>query len=301
MDLSISIVTVDKGFILRCLQSIYQATKTVRFEIYVVINLPAIAEEVEQAIRDRFREVHVIANEQEEGFSRSHNRAIGRCRGRYVLVLNDDTIIGDGAFDKMLEYMDQHPDIGMLGCKLLNADGTVQWSCGKSPIHKVEYFKCGALRTLLSPLIRDQFFGGSQEVSWITGACMLVRAEAVQKAGMLDENFQMYYEDGEWCYRIIKAGWKVFFFADAEVTHYRGETNKRNAARALSFYYRSRLYFFYKHFDAFTCFAVRVLTIFDAILGYIKLVVRRSALANREVLKAYLGAIKLALTYRPEM
>jgi GT2 family glycosyltransferase len=148
-------------------------------------------------------------------------------------------------------------------------------------------------------LVRDQLFDSVQEVSWLTGACMMVRAEVVKAVGMLDEKFYMYYEDGEWCYRIIKGGWKVVYYPEAEVIHYRGQTSQKRRAEMVHSYYCSRLYFFAKHFSSPTCFCVRTLTICDAILGYIR-AVRTPATRNMEMLKAYLSAIKLAFVYRTD-
>lgn len=297
-DLSISIVTADRRLIIPCLQSIHDTTRNLTFEIYVAVNDPKTAGSIEAAILTRFPDTQVVINREAEGFSRSNNRLLRRCRGRYLLLLNDDTVVLPGALEHMVECMDARPEVGAMGCKLLNPDGSPQWSCGRSAVHKLEYFRSGVLRTLLSPLVRDQFFDSVQEVSWVTGACMMVRAEAIGSVGLLDENFYMYYEDGEWCYRIIKAGWKVLYCPQAEVIHYRGQTSRNAPAKTVLSYYESRLYFFSKHFSSATCFIVRTLTICDAILSYFKAVGRKPANRNIAVLRAYIAAIRLAVSYR---
>ncbi len=297
-DLSISIVTSEVRLILPCLRSIYDTTRNITFEIYVVINCPESVQAIESAIRSRFPGTRVILNQDVQGFSRSNNRALQLCTGRYLLLLNDDTVVLGRAFQQMVEYMDDQPHVGALGCKLLNPDGSLQWSCGKSAVHKFEYFRSGVLRTLLSPIVRDQLFDSTQEVSWVTGACMMVRAEAAKTVGLLDEQFYMYYEDGDWCCRIVRAGWKVFYYSEAEVIHYRNQTNRKGAAKMVLTYYRSRLQFFGKHFGLGICLVVRALTVCDAIVSYIKALRRTPAKNKVEILRAYLGAIGLALTYR---
>lgn len=286
--------------VLDCLKSIYETTKELTFEIFVVINHHPTSDDIEAAIRNNFPDVELIINREEKGFSYNHNMVIKNCKGKYILILNDDTLIMDGALDKMVNYMENHAEAGILGCKILNPDGTLQWSCGKSFNHKFEYFKAGLLRTLLAPLISDQFFKTTQEVSWVTGACLMARAEAVGKAGLMDEKIYMYFEDGDWCYRIIQAGLKVVYYSDAEIIHYRSQTSKSIPARTTTFYYQSRLYFFSKHYSPFVILLVRILTVFDVIFNYMKTLILRPSHQKKELLGAYLGAIKLALAYKRE-
>ena len=299
-DLSVAIVSADTQLVLACLRSIRETTHEITFSVYVAINSPADADRMEEAIHSQFPEIQIVRNLEELGFSRSNNRILQECRARYVLLLNDDTIVHECALQRMVKYMDEHGEVGALGCKILNPDGTLQWSCGKSAIHKWEYFRSGVLRTLLSPLVRDQFFHSVVEVSWLTGACLMVRSEALKAAGLLDERFYMYYEDGDWCFRIIQAGWKIVYFPDAEIVHLRNQTNLKRPALSVSSYYRSRLYFFSKHFSASTCLLVRVLTVCDAMVGFLKSSIRMTGRRNPELLQAYVGAMKLALTYRAE-
>lgn len=297
-DLSISIITANKKLVLDCLKSIYETTGELSFEIYVVINNPGISGDIEAAIQSSFPAVKLIINPEEKGFTHNNNMVIKKCAGKYILLLNDDTIILDGALKKMVRYMENYPETGILGCKILNPDGSLQWSCGKSFNHKFEYFKAGLLRTLLAPLVGDQFFNTTQEVSWVTGACLMARAEAVKKIGLMDENIYMYFDDGDWCYRIIWGGWKVVYYHDAEIIHYRSQSSKSILARTTSFYYKSRLYFFWKHYSSFVLHSVKILTLLDVILRYVRTLIFQSDHAQkRELLDTYLKMIRMVLSF----
>lgn len=298
-ELTISIVTANnKKIILDCLRSIYATAKSLKFEIYVVIN--SSSDDSEAAIKKNFPKVKLITNQKKLGFTHNHNTVIKKAKGKYILVLNDDTIILDGALEKMVEYMEAFPSVGILGCKILNSDGSLQWSCGKSFNHKFEYFKSGVLISIL-PFLQKQNIKSTKGVSWVTGACLLVRSEAVRDVGLFDEKIIIYYEDGDWCYRMIQAGWKVIFYPQAEIIHYHGQTRKKHLARDTFIIYQSRLYFFSKHYSHITQQFVRLFTITEAIVRYMKTLLFSYELAGqrdqrKELLSAYRGVIRLALT-----
>lgn len=267
-DLTISLVTSNnKKLILSCLRSIYDNTRDLDFETYVVLN--ASTDDSHEALKEEFPQANLIINDEKLGFTHNHNMVMRRGKGRYFLVLNDDTEILGDALKKMVDLMDASEDVGILGCKILNADKTLQWSSGKSFSHKFEYFRSGVLRSLL-PFLPVQHFKGTKQVSWVTGACLMARAEAVRQVGFFDENIIIYYEDGDWCYRMNKAGWKVVFYHEAEIIHYHGQTRKHNLARDVFIIYQSRLYFFTKHYSKPTQFLVRFFAIIEILLHYLK-------------------------------
>jgi GT2 family glycosyltransferase len=290
IPLTISIVTANnKKLILDCLSSIYETTKGLEFEIYVVINNSS--DDSMQAIREKFPEVKLIINNKMLGFTHNHNMVMRRAQSKYILVLNDDTLIDEGALGKMVNFMELSPEVGILGCKILNPDGSRQWSCGKSFSHKFEYYKTGVLQSII-PLLRNKNFESTQEVCWVTGACLLARAEAIRQVGLLDENIIIYYEDGDWCYRMIQAGWKVVFYPHAEIIHYVGKTREKNLLRDLNIIYQSRHYFFRKHYGIPTRMLVRLLTIIELIIRTLRCLVayifRRQQRQNtKERLKSY--------------
>lgn len=290
IPLTISIVTANnKKLILDCLRSIYETTNGLEFEIYVVINNSA--DDSEAAIKKNFPEVKLIVNRKKLGFTHNHNMIMRRAQGNYILVLNDDTVILDGAPKKMVEFMEASSDVGILGCRILNPDRSRQWSCGKSFSHKYEHFKTGVLQSII-PLLRGKNFESTQEVCWVTGACLLARAEAIRQVGLLDENIIIYYEDGDWCYRMIQAGWKVVFYPHAEIIHYVGKTREKNLLRDLNIIYQSRHYFFRKHYGIPIRMLVRLLTIIELIFRNFRCLVtyifrRQQRQKTKERLRSY--------------
>ena len=297
IDLTISIITENnKKLILDCLGSIYETTEHLKFEIYVVVN-PS-SDGSEAAIKEEFPEVKLIINQKKMGFTHNHNMVIKRSASRHILILNDDTVALDEAIDKMVNFMDAHPQIGILGCEILNPDGSLQRSCGKGLNHKFEYFKAGMLESFL-PLVRHRHFMNTREVSWLAGACLLVRAQAIAVVGPFDENIIAYYEDGDWCYRMIQAGWKVVFYPQPKIIHYMGQTRKRNLENDTLIIYQSRFYFFAKHYSAFTFHFVRFLTMLEVITRYMKTLMslyssRGERLQKQELLCAYYQVSRLA-------
>ena len=293
--LTISIATANnKKLILDCLRSIYETTHNLEFEIYVVIN--ASSDDSEAAIREKFPDVRFISNQKMMGFTHNHNMVMRRALGKYILVLNDDTLIGDGALKKMVNFMELSPDVGILGCKILNPDGSRQWSCGKSFSFRFEHFKSGMLRPLL-PFLPEQHFTQPEEVCWVSGACLLARAEAIREVGLFDENIIIYYEDGDWCYRMVQAGWKVFFYPHAEIIHYHGQTRKKNLARETFIIYQSRIYFFSKHYGRSTRLLVKMLTIIEVSLRSLRTLIfsHLSVDQRHNLLKAYRKILKLTM------
>ncbi len=297
IDLTVSLVTGNnKKFILDCLRSIYETNNSLKMEVYVVIN--ASSDDSEEAIRKDFPEVKFIVNKKKLGFTHNHNIVMERSKGKYVLVLNDDTIMLDATLKKMVDFMETSPDVGILGCKILNADGSLQWSCGKSFSHKFEHFKSGMLNQFL-PFLSKQSFKGTEEVSWVTGACLLARSKALERVGLFDENITIYYEDGDLCYRMIQAGWKVVFYPEAEIIHYHGQTRKQHLGRDTFITYQSRLYFFAKHHSRSMYHLIRVLTVLEVTARYIKTWLcysRGKKTQRQELLGAYKQVVRLVLS-----
>ncbi len=290
IPLTISIVTANnKNLIIDCLRSIYKTGDDLSFETYVVINDSS--DDSEEAIREGFPMVKLIINEKKLAFTYNHNMVMKKGKGKYYLILNDDTVILDNALKKMVDFMKESADVGILGCKILNPDGSRQWSCGKSFSHKFEHFKTGVLQAIL-PLLRDKNFDKTQEVCWTTGACLMVRSEALSDVGLFDENLIIYYEDADWCWRMVKAGWKVIFFPHAEIIHYLGKTREKHLFRDLNIIYQSRFYFFRKHYGHPIRILVKCLTIIELILRYFRCMVvyvfkREQRPKMEESLKSY--------------
>lgn len=298
-DLTVSLVTANnKKLILDCLKSVYETSIGLQTEVYVVINDSS--DDSEEAIRETFPEVKLIVNRETMGFTHNHNTVMRRSKGKYVLVLNDDTVMLDAAIKKMVDYMEASLRVGILGCKILNPDRSLQWSCGRSFSHKFEYLKVGVLYSII-PFYPKRHFGSTREVSWVAGACLMARSQAIRDAGLFDENIIIYFDDTDLCYQMIKAGWKIVFYPEAEIIHYHGQTRKQHLGRDTFIIYQSRLYFFAKHYKSSIYHLIRGLTILEVILRSIKswlCCFGGEKARRRELLDAYKQVIRLMLNHR---
>lgn len=190
-DLSIIIVNYNGSkFLEDCLNSVYRGTNKTDFEFIFIDNHSS--DNSVEIVRANFPRVRIIENQQNLGFCKANNQGLKICQGRYALLLNTDTVVKDGALDRMVEFMDAHPEAGAGGPKLLNPDGT--------PQHQ------GALFNKKFWLSKSPV-----KVDYVIGACLMVRREVIDKVGGLDENFFFSNDDLDWCRRIRKAGWDVYF------------------------------------------------------------------------------------------
>jgi N-acetylglucosaminyl-diphospho-decaprenol L-rhamnosyltransferase len=243
-DLSVIIVSWNTRDLMgQCVQSIYDTTHDLTIEIIVVDN--GSTDGSQAMIRQRFPRVHLIENGQNVGFARANNQALTVGQGRYSLLLNSDTVVLPRALAKMVAFADAHSDAGIVGCKLLNGDGSLQKSWASFPTFWSEVMgRNFRVRRLVgrNPLV--------YEVDWVGGACMLVRPAAVDEVGLLDVSFFMYSEETDWCFRMRQRGWKVYYLADAEIVHLGGGSASRTSAAQLVRLYENKIRFFYKHYGA---------------------------------------------------
>jgi N-acetylglucosaminyl-diphospho-decaprenol L-rhamnosyltransferase len=242
-DLSISIVDTDnREQTVRCLRSVFAHTHDLKLEVLVVDN--ACTDGSAEAIAAEFPQVQLIRNPEMLGFSTNNNRALAQAAGRYLLMLNDDTIVQPGAFDRMVRYADLHPQVGVVGANLLNSDGSIQLAYGYAPSPLYEAFR--PLSERLVPLPRHP--QEALEVDNVCGACLMVRREAVEQVGFLDPAFDpLYSEEVEWCFRFQKAGWKIIHLPEARVIHLGSQTMQRTPIDKVEWLYRRKALFFRKH------------------------------------------------------
>lgn len=256
-DLSISLINHSNPSMLRdCLRSIYAGTHTIILDVWVVDNATGGAGVAE--MQAEFPQVHWIFNAQRQGFSANHNQVLRQAKSRYACILNDDTIIHDGAFDTLIKFMDENPKIGMAGAKLLNADGSLQNCTFRFMTLLSELigicFLPGPLNSWKTIGIDSaQFHNQVAEVDWVLGACIVVRDRTLGEVGLLDSELSPIAntEEVDWCYRVHKANWKVAYCPSAVITHYGGQSMKPLAIGADRFrveMYRTRLAFFRKHY-----------------------------------------------------
>jgi len=226
-DVSILIVHYNTPRLLRqTLKGIRRAAPKVDYEVIVVDNNPK--QRVKEMITQEFPEVVVLTSEANIGFGRGMNLAMEHAVGRYLFVFNPDMILAPGAVERLVDFMDHHPKVGMVGPRLNNPDGSLQHSCYRfmKPItilyRRLPFLRIfpSAKREVRAYLMVDQDHTQSQEVDYILGAAMLVRRQAFKEVGGFDPEFFVYFEDQDWCRRFWKAGWRVVYHPAVELIHY---------------------------------------------------------------------------------
>jgi GT2 family glycosyltransferase len=256
MKLSIIIVNYNvKHFLEQCLASVRRAVKGIDAEVWVVDNNSV--DGSVRMVREKFPGVKLVANRENVGFSRANNQAIRESIGEYVLLLNPDTVVEDDTFTKVVDFMDAHPDAGGLGVKMIDGKGNFLPESKRGlPTPDVAFYKIFGLSRFFP---RSRTFGKYHlgyldkdevhEVDILSGAFMLMRREALDKTGLLDEDFFMYGEDIDLSYRIIKAGYKNYYFPGTRIIHYKGESTKKSSVNYVFVFYRAMVIFARKHFS----------------------------------------------------
>lgn len=245
--ISIIILSWNTKKLLRdCLRSLYVFNpKLYDLEVIVVDN--ASTDGSPEMVGRGFNKVNLFQNKENIGFARANNQGIKKAKGDYLLLLNSDTIVKNKAPVKMARFLEQHPEAGAVGCKLLNPDGTDQPSFGPFPSLFISAVMLFAEHWLGGHLVRRSS-KQVKETDWVMGSALMVRKEVVEKTGMLDEKFFMYLEEVEWCYRIKKAGYKIFFYPGAKIIHIGGASSPTGRKDPILNIYRGLIYFYKKHY-----------------------------------------------------
>ncbi len=235
IDLSIIIVNWNTESLLRnCLTSVYAMTEGISFEVFVVDN--ASSDSSAEMVEREFPEVRLLRNQANVGFAKANNQAYRLCQGQFVALLNPDTEMLNDAFPLMVHFLKGNPQIGIIGPKLLNPDGTIQTVCARRfPNLYTEFLHMTSLRTYLSPYLPRVFgcwemeawdHASNREVDCLSGACLVLRREAI-KGAIFDETFFFLGEDIDLCFQIKKDGWGVFYLSEAEVMHIGGASTRQ--------------------------------------------------------------------------
>ena len=243
LDISVVIVNWNVCPLLRqCLASLEAARERLPVDVWVVDN--ASTDDSATMVREEYPWVHMVINRENRGFAAANNQALRSSEGRYALLLNADAALKGGALEAMCEFLDRHPDVGVVGPQLLNPDGTVQSSRRRVPRLATGFVESTQLqqwwpRSWLTDqyYVADRTDGETQPVDWLVGACLLVRRAAIDAVGLLDEGFRMYSEELEWCLRIRRAGWGVTYLPSARVVHHYGQSSGQDMlARHLNYH-----------------------------------------------------------------
>jgi len=254
IDLSISIVSYNvRELLAECLQSIIDHTKAISYELIVVDNCSR--DGTLEMLAQNFPEVKVLPNRKNRGFAAAMNRGLGMGRGRYLFSLDSDTYIKEDSFSAMVRFIDQHPDAGAAGAKLLSPDGTPQYSRRRFPPSLWPVIYRGSfLRHILPPTKQVRYYEMSDvvlvsdtEVGWVYGGNIIFRRKALEQVGLFDERFFIYCEDIDISYRMKEHGWKRFFVTDARIFHYGQQGTKQIKVRSYLRHLRSYTKLFHKY------------------------------------------------------
>jgi len=240
-------------YLLRCLRSVYDTLNGLSVRVFVQDNA---SEDNVERVKLTFPDVILSENTSNIGYSRAVNNAIKKGGAPYVVILNPDTRVTEGFFDCVLSYMDENKHTGILGPKVLNHDGSIQGSARSFPTPLTAFFGRSSLLSRLFPYnhitsrnVLTNISDGSNpmEVDWVSGACMLVRREALKDVGLMDERFFMYWEDADWCRRMWENGWKVVYFPQASIIHHLGVSSKQCPFSSVLEFHKSAYRLFDKH------------------------------------------------------
>jgi len=253
--LSVIIVNYNvKEFLQQALNSLQLALSAFTSEVFVVDN--ASSDGSVEMLRREFPDIKVIENKENTGFAKANNQALRQARGEYITLLNPDTIVHENTFETLVAFMEKTPDAGMAGCKVLNPDGTIQLACRRSfPTPWIALTRLLGLSYLFP---KNPLFGRYNltylpedevaAVEAISGSFMMLRRSALRDVGFLDETFFLYGEDLDWCFRVNESGWKIYYFPDAKIIHFKGESSKQNRLDNLLVFNRAMALFVKKHF-----------------------------------------------------
>lgn len=258
LRLSLVIVNWNTREMLRaCLLSLRTAhTSWSEFEVSVVDN--ASSDGSAEMVRKEFPAVQLIVSEKNLGFGGANNLGFAVAKGEIIATINSDTEVHGGALPTICAYFDEHPDVGAAGPKLLNTDGSLQLSCRSFPTFMTALFNRYSLLTRLFPnnawsreyLMSDCEHSESMDVDWVSGAALFVRREVYEAVGGFDEDYFMYSEDVDWCYRIHRHGKRVVYIPDAVIMHHIGRSTGHAPLRMIHQRHRSMWLFYRKHYSS---------------------------------------------------
>jgi len=292
MDVSVAIVSYNVAeLVCEAIASVKRETAC-HFEIIVVDN--GSSDDTVPRIRSLHPDVTIIENGRNAGFAAANNQAFRTAAGRFLFMLNPDTIVLDGAIDRLVRFMDTSADIGACGPKVLNPDRSLQHSCHHFPSLTLRMFEYLQLRRLFP---WNRFFGREhmtywdydeiKDVDWVTGCALMIRREVLEQVGLLDENYFMYAEESDLCFQLREAGWRTTFYPAASIVHHGGQSvlrqkdKKATEKTITSYLFSTRYYFFQKNYGNVSCLVLKTLDFLYYIVIYAKNILRGDDSARR--------------------
>jgi GT2 family glycosyltransferase len=256
-QVTIAVVSLNtRELLAACLRSVLES-RGVTFDLHVVDN--GSRDGSPEMVAADFPAIHLVRNPTNRGFAAANNMAIRQATGRYVLLLNPDTEIRPDTLEAMVAFMDAHPEVGICGPRIMFPDGRFQ-SCGYrfptllSEIRQSRHVDA-VLRVIVGqepPLVVQD---GPFEVDWVDGACLLIRREVIAQVGALDEQYFLYAEELDWCFRVRKAGWDVYALPGVSIVHHQGQTSAQMSDFSLAHLIETRLRFYRKNYGLLAAFA----------------------------------------------
>jgi len=283
-EIKISIIIPSwntKDLLKNCLKSLGSL-----YEIIVVDNNST--DGTVKMIEKEFPNVLLIKNKKNVGFGAANNQGMRKAKGDYLLLLNSDTIVKNEAPLVMSQYLKKNSDVGVVGPKLLNEDGSLQPSAGPFPNLKISFIML-FLEHWLGDLVRSSF-EKTKEVDWVMGAAFMFKKEILNKVGFMDEGLFMYMDEVEWSFRIKKAGYKVVFNPQVEIIHLGGASSKTGRKGPILNIYRGLIYFYKKHYSGWQLVILKIMLKLKAALSYLLGFV----LNNNYLKQTYAQAFKIA-------
>ena len=274
VDLSVVIVSWNVRDLLRhCLQSVIigaqlgpeeDAFRIGDWEVEILVVDNASTDGSAEMVRDEFPQIHLLANNENRGFTAANNQGLALSRGRYLLLLNPDTEVVGDALTRMLCYAEANKEVGALGPRLLNPDGSTQSSRRRFPTLATALVESTVVqewwqdnRILRQYYMADTADDAIQRVDWVVGACLMVRRQAFEQVGGLDEGYFMYSEELDWCRRIKAAGWDIAYLPTAAIIHHEGKSSEQVVPARHIYFQSSKVRYFRKHHGAFQAEALR--------------------------------------------
>ena len=261
-DISIIIVSWNvRELLANCLRSVFAQTE---LALQVIVVDSASSDGSPELVAEQFPQVELLACQENVGFPRGNNLGLERANGRFILLLNPDTIVHGDALARMVSYLQQYPAVGVLGPQLLNDDGSVQSSRRRFPTLGTAVFESTWLQPFAPQAVLDHYYardvgdGETAVVEWVMGACLMTRQEVVAQVGGLDEAYFMYSEELDYCRRIHEAGWQVVYYPEAQVTHLSGKSSEQAVTQRHINFNRAKLRYFRKYHGRLAATVLRV-------------------------------------------
>lgn len=263
-DMSIVLVCWNnKAYLDPCLKSLYGGNLKSSFDVVVVDN--GSTDGSQQMLAVKYPSVKLIQNERNVGLGKASNQGIEATKGRYVLLLNNDTIVNGPSLDMLVEFLDDHPEAGAVGGKLLNSDGSFQSGYASFSTLLEEFLIVTRIGELIWPGFPSH--GDSNEIKatgWLSSACLLVRRSTLDQVGLLDESYFIYGDEADLQYRMNKAGWKVYFLPSSTIIHFGGRSMDRWKRRKMV--YRGKLLFYQNNYGVLSALLLRLMLLLMSLL-----------------------------------